>query len=393
MNKETETIDNFDGFETNSEDFFGEADIADPLEKEQEIAKEEEEKKKKEEDDSKDKKSPKTPEKKETKDNKKKDEEEVDFFPEEEEEGEEEKDSEKKKEGSTKSGSESATTLNYLKKKGFLDLQDEEGNDIDITDENSEDLLEDAWEFSVEKGIKESMQELPEEVKNLIRFTSKGGDPKQYLKNLSTTLSSGVNKDSDISMEETQKASVEQDLKLQGYDDEYIKTHIKVLKDSGKLKEIGEKSYDKIISKQKEQSDLELKAIEDSNKDKKAQARKFKKDLNDFLNDTKEINTLKIAPIDKKELPKYISEPAVELQDGRKISQLQADLFKTMGDKGKLVLLSKVLRDDFNFSFIEKKALSKDAKKKRRNLRNEEPPRKGRSLGSKTKKPIWEMID
>ena len=64
---------------------------------------------------------------------------------------------------------------------------------------------------------------------------------------------------------------------------------------------------------------------------------------------------LPISKQDKTILPTYISEPTVELQDGRYVSEMQADLFKVMADKDKIVLLAKLLKTDFYFSAIERK--------------------------------------
>ena len=379
------TIDDFEGFESNTEDFFGDVSTVDPIE-ETEEEKKAEQKKKNEKTDKEDSK------KEETKDSKKSEEqeEEVGFFS--EEESEEEEDNTKggdKKKTTESLKSEAGKTLEFLKGKNIFSFEEDE----EITDENADDLLEDKWEEAIEYSIKERLEGLPEEGKNFLKFVSKGGNANEYLKTLSSVANSPINKDSDISDVKIQEASVKEDLKMQGYDEEYIETHIKVLKDSGKLEDISKKAYDKIVGKQKEAEEQRIAAIEQANKNKKEQSRKFKTSMSEFLRENKEVDGYKITPKEKKDIVDYVYNPNVELEDGRKITGIQADIFKAMGDKKKLVLLSKIFKNDFDLSFVADKAVSEDNKKKRDNLRNTD--KKVASKGgsqSKTKKPIWELI-
>ncbi len=384
MNGKQTTLDDFEGFASeDSDSFFGEPTTLDPVEPGQEEpgsdpkddATDPEEGKDSKKPDS----DPKGGEEEENKDE--------DFFKSSPEEEEEDDDP---NEGAVKLTSDSAKTLSFLKDKGLIELEEGE----EITDENSEELLEEKWEKSIELALKDTISDLPDEVKNLIKYSSQGGNPYEYLKKMSETLSSGVNKESDISEESVQMKAVEQDLKMQGYDDEYIETHLKVLKDSGKLESIAKKTYDKIISQQQKEEENQLKAIEDANKDRKEKAKKFKQDISEFVGKAESFKGYKLSKEDAKELPSYISDSRVEMANGKKVSSFQADLFKIMADKEKLVLLSKIVKSDLDLSFVEKQAVSKDAKEKRKNIRNDQGPKTGRQAsGARTKKPIWELID
>ena len=383
MKTKDQTLDNFEGFVNEDPDnFFGEA-------AELEI----------EEDSSKDTEEKSTEKKKDEKKGSKKDsekkvdtpEEEEDFFAGEdgdETDDEDDDDSGDGKPNKLEASSDTAKTLQFFKSKGLVDFEEDE----EISDENSEDLLEEKIDQLKESAVKEAIQDLPDEVKNLIRYTSKGGNARDYFQSLLDVASSRINKDSDISDVKVQETAVAEDLKMQGYDDEYIETHIKSLKDTGKLQAISEKVYNKIVKEQEEDERERLKAIEEDNKAKKESSKKFKEDIKKFLNDNSEVSGYKLSSSDKRDFPEYISSPKVQLQNGKKITEFQSDLFKAMADKNKLVLLSKILKNDFDFGFVEKKAVSKDNKEKRKNIRNE-VSRKGSNTKTKSKRPIWELID
>ena len=109
-----------------------------------------------------------------------------------------------------------------------------------------------------------------------------------------------------------------------------------------------------------------------------------------------ETGGLPLSKQDKTSLPTYISEPNVELQDGRYVSEMQADLFKVMADKDKIVLLAKLLKTDFDFSAIERKKQTQAARGvreavervDRKELSNSE------SGGHKSnKKALWDMLE
>lgn len=380
MKTKDQTLDNFEGFVNEDPDnFFGEAaelEIDEPSTKKPE---EEEEEKEKGAKKSADKKGDKP------------EEEEEEFFAGEDGDDiddEDEDDSGDGKPNKLEASSDTAKTLQFFKSKGLVDFEEDE----EISDENSEELLEEKIDQLKENAVKEAIQDLPDEVKNLIRYTSKGGNAREYLQSLLDVASSRINKDSDISDVKVQEIAVAEDLKMQGYDDEYIETHIKSLKDTGKLQAISEKVYNKIVKEQEEDERERLKEIEEDNRAKKENSKKFKEDIKKFLNDNSEVSGYKLSSSDKRDFPEYISSPKVQLQNGKKITEFQSDLFKAMADKNKLVLLSKILKSDFDFGFVEKKAVSKDNKEKRKNIRNE-VSRKGSNTKTKSKRPIWELID
>ena len=297
-----------------------------------------------------------------------------------------------KKEGATNVNNKQ--TLEFLKEKGLVDYELEEGKEL--TEEEAEHLIEDSWEKALESEVEATIKDLPQDIKDLIKFASKGGNVGELLGKMIQHATSGISKDSDISNEDVQVLAVTMDLKNQGYDQEYIDSQIEFLKDSGKLGNISEKAYNKIIAQQEAETAGQVQRQKENADLRKKQAREYKSNITTHINALEETNGLPLSKQDKISLPTYISEPNVELQDGRFVSEMQADLFKVMADKDKIVLLAKLLKTDFDFSAIERKKQTQAARGvreavervDRKELSNSE------SGGHKSnKKALWDMLE
>lgn len=285
-------------------------------------------------------------------------------------------------------------TLEFLKEKGLVDYELEEGKEL--TEEEAENLLEDSWEKALEAEVESTIKDLPQDIKDLIKFASKGGNVGELLGKMVQHATSGITKNSDIENEDVQVLAITMDLKNQGYDQEYIDSQVEFLKDSGKLGSISKKSFDKIIEQQEAETAGQVQRQKETAELRKKQAREYKSNITTHINSLAETNGLPISKQDKLSLPTYISEPNVELQDGRFVSEMQADLFKVMADKDKIVLLAKLLKTDFDFSAIERKKQSQAARGvreavervDRKELSNSE------SGGHKSnKKALWDMLE
>ena len=285
-------------------------------------------------------------------------------------------------------------TLEFLKEKGLVDYELEDGKEL--SEEEAEHLIEDSWEKALEVEVEATIKDLPQDIKDLIKFASKGGDVGELLSKMVQHATSGITKNSDIENEDVQVLAVTMDLRNQGYDQEYIDSQVEFLKGSGKLGNISKKSFDKIIAEQEAETAGQVQRQKDNVEFRKKQAREYKTNITTHINSLNEMGGLPISKQDKTILPTYISEPTVELQDGRYVSEMQADLFKVMADKDKIVLLAKLLKTDFDFSAIERKKQTQAARGvreavervDRKELSNSE------SGGHKSnKKALWDMLE
>lgn len=260
------------------------------------------------------------------------------------------------------------STLEFLKEKGLVSFELEEGEEL--TDDKAEAILEDSYEKAVEDGIEEMIKDLPESVKQLIKYASKGGSVEQLLTKMATGASSDINATTDMTVEENQIKAVQMDLQAQGYDKEYIEAQIEFLKSSGKLGSISKVASEKIIKAQEKEKADEVERVARIAQAKKENARKLKADLATKINSNLEVKGLTLSSKSDKDLPAYITDANVELQDGRVISDFQADLFKVMADPEKTLLLAKLVKSDFDFSSIVNKKVTKEARQLQKDLEN-----------------------
>ena len=286
-------------------------------------------------------------------------------------------------------------TLSFLKERGLVEY--EEDPEKPLSDEDAENLIEDSWEAALEKEVESTIKDLPDELKQLIKYASKGGDVGELLGKMVQHATSGINKNSDIENEDVQVLAVTMDLRAQGYDQEYIDDQIEFLKEKDKLEGIAKKAFDKIVAEQEAETAGQVERQKQAIEAKKKAAREYKTNITTHINSLEDAGGLPISKQDKTVLPTYISEPTVELQDGRLVSEMQADLFKVMADKDKIVLLAKLLKSDFDFSAIERKSQSRAARGIKEEIQRADKTATITSSSSGGHKPqkkaVWDMLD
>jgi hypothetical protein len=288
----------------------------------------------------------------------------------------------------------SKSTLEFLKEKGLVEYELAEGEEL--TETLAEELLEDSWDKALEQEVEATIKELPNEIKDLIKYAAKGGNVGELLGKMIQNVTSPITKTSDITQESTQVLAVTADLKAQGYDQEYIDTQIEFLKEKGKLEDMGKKAYDKIIAKQEQDIKAQVEAQTSSIEEKKKKARTYKANITTHIDTLTEVKGLPVSKQDKLVLPSYISDPTVELEDGRFVSGLQADLFEVMGDKDNIILLAKLLKSKFDFSAIERKKETQASRGIKNEIQRAEKDKTDRTTGGRStskKKAIWDMLD
>jgi hypothetical protein len=247
----------------------------------------------------------------------------------------------------------SKDTLEFLKEKGLVDYELEEGTEL--TDDLADEILEDNWDASIIAGVEETIKDLPDALKELIKYSAKGGDFTELLSKMTTQTVSGINKDTDMEVESNQVLAISLDLKDQGYDQEYIDTQIEFLKESGKLAGISKKAFEKKIAKQDSDIQETIKQAEKRKEVEKEAQKTYKKDITVQISSLNDIKGLVLNKQDKESLPSYISDANIKLQDGRTVTKFQQELFSIFGDKEQTILLAKLVKDKFDFSSITNK--------------------------------------
>lgn len=283
---------------------------------------------------------------------------------EEEEDDEEEEgvdpENKKDKRKANKSSSTSFQSASLLLEKGLIVLDEGE----ELTEENAEELLENSWDRGFDTAIDEMVADLPDRAKKFLKFVSNGGDPDEFLDKMASNVKKGITKNSDRDDEATLERALKMKLADDGYDAEEIEDQIEALKSADKFTKIGQKAFDNILAKQEDEEEAEVLTAKERLAEKKKVEKVFKEKVSSFVGKIKEAKGLTLSPKDKQELPKYISEPAVTLNNGSTLTQLQVDFFETIAsnDPEKLVALAKVMKSDFDLSSFAKKVITDETR-------------------------------
>lgn len=311
----------------------------------------------------------------------------------EEEESEEEESEEEETE--TQSG-DSITTLNLLKGKGFLDYELEEGEEL--TDEKASEILEDSLDNLFEERIAELFEDVPEIVKEMNKFVLKGGDINAFLQTVAVQNTSGLEEGMDLELEANQELVIRHGLKEEGYDKEYIDAQIEFLKDSKRMKKHSETHYKKWETKNKAEQTAILKSQEKAIANDKAQRRALKNKVTTFLKETDEVTGFTVTKQDRKDLPNYMSDRVVKLDNGNQITGMQKDLMRVLNSPTGSVQMAKLLKaaneqGELNFEEIKKETETKVTKKVRENVRRNKKSIVSQSGGGKNSKPKRPLAD
>lgn len=275
------------------------------------------------------------------------------------EEESDEKDKKVEKE-STEEKSTSNSLYQKLDKLGYLkDLQDEDGNPIDLeslSEEEEEELLEEVFEMKSQEKLNSLIQNLPPELRQLNEYVIKhGGNLKDFVSNLKADEVDYLKIDS--LPDDKYKSFLKKELSDEGYDEDEIDIQLQALEEKGKLGSVAIKRFDKWKNKQKE--------IQNSNLEKsKIEAEKKRKEIQEFhtkvrsVLDSKNIGGLKLTSKVAKELDSYITKPVSD-DSGRNAPQLNRDILKAFEDPNKLAVLAALAKEDFDITKLSKQFVTK----------------------------------
>ena len=251
------------------------------------------------------------------------------------------------------------STLNFLKDKGLASFELEEGEEL--TEEMAEDLLEDSYENTIEERIAAKLQSLPNDAKNMITFVLKGGTMNQYLEQV-TDNTIDIDEDIDLTSEKNQEKVMRAVLELEGEDEEDIEERIEYFKDKGTLASNAERKLKKYLEDKASAEQASIQQQNRARENAKKQERENKRAFASYLSEQKEIQGLPVPRKAKNELPSYLYDKTVELENGGKITPMQKALFydlpKNQAAYAQLAILLQNLNSDgtFNFDSITKKA-------------------------------------
>lgn len=276
-----------------------------------------------------------------------------------------------------------------LMDKGIVDFELEEGEDL--TEETALELLEEGFAAGVENKLEDLLTELPTELKALNKYVINGGDMNTFLSKMATVgKPSGITSALNISEEANQELVVKQMYKDEGMDDDFIEAQIESLKDTGKLGVFAKKKFEKWKEQDAKTSENEAKRQEEYAKQQREKARQYYSDLKTIVS-KENFDGIKLSSKDKAELPVYMTERNIHLDNGAVVTPFNQNLMEVLQNQKASIQLAKLLKDrkedgSFDFSQVEKTATSKVVKEVKDNLRrNKETPRKSIETNSQSR--------
>lgn len=293
------------------------------------------------------------------------------------------------------SSSDSLKTLEFLKTSGALEVSEEDLEEFkSLDEEDQKQVVKDYFEEAVENRFTESIKELPESVKNIVKYAVNGGNITNLLNNMFKNRANGVSEDIDIEEESSQITVVKQKLIEEEYDEDYITSQIEYLKDSGKLKVTASKYFEKYKADKLANESKEVERLEEERKLNKQRQIDFRKDLAQYVSSNEDIKGFKLSKKDVAEIPEYISAQSIKLQNGTVTSPFYKDFLEAMKDKDKLVVMATLLRNNFDFTSLQKSIGTKVTKTLKENLQNQKATQsiKSNAGSSQTPKRLIDLI-
>lgn len=247
----------------------------------------------------------------------------------------------------------SLKTASFLKEKGLLELEE----DVELTEENADEVIEIGFENAVEKAIEDKMSSLPDSAKNFLNFALKGGTIDQYIQTLDdeVDISSGLVEGMDLDNENVAEKIARIFLDDEDNDKETIDDLIESYKDSGKLKDYATKKYNKWL-KAKEEAEKQI--VLNQNKERQRQIQELKEAKEEALQILEKEDLVVGIEVDKtlaKKTSSYTYDKTVKLQNGNSITEMQKDLLIEVPKNKKAMLQLSILlqhrNEDGTFNF------------------------------------------
>lgn len=259
---------------------------------------------------------------------------------------------------SKKQSSSVILAVEELKNRGIIDYELAEG--AVMTDEIASEIIEDEFDFAVENKLQQLMQNLPPELIELNKYVMRGGKISEFLDVMQKNKTS-VNVD-DLSDE---KIATQFAIDIMLKENPYLRPedagmHVQMLKDNGRfedfikdksavLKQLEAKQREELLKQQEENYIMEREFIRNS-----------KAKLSSFISNSANVGDITFNRADRNNLPSYIYDKTVKLEDGSMISAFENDLrFEIMKNPFTFIQIATLLRNrnengTLNFNGIKK---------------------------------------
>lgn len=268
---------------------------------------------------------------------------------------------EKEKDNEQEEGDDFFKTLsqNFKEKGIFQNIEIPEGEEI--TEEKFIELQDSEIEARVDEALEGFLEELDEDAAAFLKFKKEGGNTQDFFKVYGQNTSTPQGDIEDEAFQE--KLNRYYYKNVEGLDEEDINDKLEWLKDSGKLQKYAEKHDEKLKELDKEsKEDLQKKAKEQEKLQEEAR-QKFVDSVQQTLEETDEIDNFKFPEKEKKELHAFITKPTIKVAKNRYVTGMQSSLQEALKDPKKMLVLAKLLKNNFAVDDIVATTTTKATKK------------------------------
>ena len=238
-----------------------------------------------------------------------------------------------------------------------------------LTAADLEEIYQKDYELEVEKRIKEWSSTQDKDFQDFVRFKLNGGNTRDFLNHVSST--EDYLPEGNIEDENFQDDIIRYQLSYrEGWDAEEVEERLEQLTNNGKKAYTAAKYYQRI----EQEKELERERLLEEQERKKYQAiqqeNEFKNNVSQVLQASSDINGYKIANKEKQGIYDFITKRSIRVNDTQAVTGFQKKLAEALQDNKKVVLLAKMLMNDFNFKDFEKQVETKVTKQVKSNLEN-----------------------
>lgn len=277
-----------------------------------------------------------------------------------------------------------------MKDKGFLSNV-ELPKDKKLTEDQFIELQDAEIEARVQETFESFFEEMDDDGKRFLKFKKDGGRTADFI----TSFIPGLNIEE---LDEANEAQVQAVLRyylsnIERKDAEEVEDRIKWLKEGGKEKAYATKYFTSIKKDEEKAKKALIDAQANAAKEKDDSAKEFNAELKEVLSKTEKIGSFPISKADQRDLDAYITKPTIKVGKNKYVPAFQAAIAKIFGaetkvQKQRLILLAKLVRDDFDVSSVEKEAKTEKVKEARSTLTKSKLGIKANTTGNYARKTL-----
>lgn len=281
--------------------------------------------------------------------------------------------------------------ISKLRQEGLFAVLDDDEFTNELSDNDLPDIIDKEVDARVEETMESFFEELDDDAVAFLKFKKNGGRTSDFLNAYSKFENTP---EGDIDDESYQEKVIKHGMQLEGYDHEDIEDKIEWLKEGAKLKRHAQKYEAKLEKASNFEKQRMLAQQQQDAEQAKQQREKLSEDLRERLNNAETIGQFTFSKQDKKTLHSYMTKPKVRVGKNNYMTQMQSDLQNVFQDPEKILIIAKLLKNDFDVSDVIRSTETKVTRKTKDKIERKSTNLKSsNSSTGRRKKALFEYFD